>query len=297
VINRIVKNGALENSYFERMAGSIGDKKKLIGFLPPVTSHYRPVILDVGAGGGELSHVLHEMGYEVYALDANEDALTRIRTNYPGVQTIQALANHVDDQDKKFDAIICSSILHEVFSAGDDVASFGHISSVGRALKSFRNALKDGGRLIIRDGVMPDNHRDIAFVEILDADESVVEDYLKISVFSNGTAHEDSGSIIRLNKVGTRLFQGSIRSVFEFVMTYNWGVSNYHREANEIYGVFTFSDYPKYVAQFGYELVYQDRYSLPEYEHHLKSRVKMMDEDMNEIPMFYTNAIWVYEKQ
>ena len=293
---RIAADEKLEERYFERMAKSLNDKARLLEYLPPVTADYSPRVLDVGAGGGELSDVLSKMGYTVTALDTNKDALDRITERFPDVAVLNALANHVTDFGVKFDAIICSSILHEVYSYGDDVHRMGHVSSLGRAFTAFYEVLNEGGRLLVRDGVRADDWDDFGFVEILDDDETAVTDYLRMCPFANGDAYGKNGFLLGLSRVGDRKFAGTLRSCMEWAYTYNWSRESYPREAKELYGVLTLDDYAKYAETFGFITLHKEAYLLDGYVTGLKDKVRLLDADGNERQWFNSNAIWVYEK-
>lgn len=294
--SRKVEDETLEEQYFQRMRSSLNDKARILDWLPEVTDTYTPHILDVGAGGGEFANVLTQLGYEVTALDANDDALNRIELLFPHIHTAHALANQVENVvDVKFDAVVCSSLLHEAFSYGDNVHRRGHISSIGRALEAFNHVLKPGGVLVIRDGVKPEDWQQTGFVKIVDTyDESVVTDYLTMCPFANGEAYGQQGTLINLTKVDDRLFAGNNQSIMEFAFTFNWDVENYPREAKEIYGVFTFDEYPEYVEQFGFTTIHKEQYVLDGYVTHLAEKVVLFDENMNKRDMFTTNALWVY---
>lgn len=293
--NRIAADETLEARYFERMAKSLNDKARLLEFLPPVTDSYAPRVLDVGAGGGELADTLSKFGYDVTALDTNRDALDRITERFPDVDTLNALANHVTDFNVTFDAIICSSILHEVYSYGDDVHRMGHVSSLGRALTAFRAVLNPGGRLLVRDGVKPDDWNKFGFVEVLNNDETAVTDYLRMCPFANGDAYGDNGFLLGLSRVGDRKFAGTLRSCMEWSYTYNWSRESYPREAKELYGVLTLDEYAAYVEEFGFTTIHKEAYLLDGYVKGLADKVRLLDADGNERPWFNSNAIWVYE--
>ena len=295
--NRIAADEKLEARYFERMAKSLNDKARLLEFLPPVTPDYSPTVLDVGAGGGELSDVLSKLGYTVTALDTNEDALDRITEKFPSVAILNSLANHVTDFGQTFDAIICSSILHEVYSYGDDVHRMGHVSSLGRAFTAFYEVLNPGGRLLVRDGVRADDWNGFGFVELNKSiSESAVYEYLKTCPFANGDAYGDNGFLLGLSRVDDHKFAGTNRSVMEMIFTLNWGVESYPREAKEMYGILTLNDYADYVCSFGFTTVHKEAYLLPGYVEGLKDKVRILDSDGNERPMFNSNAIWIYQK-
>src|SRR5690606_14556864 len=103
----------LEPRYFERMAASLGDKARI---LPWVNGHR---VLDVGAGGGELALAIAGLGAEVWALDPSPDSLARLRRT-GRLHVLEGLADEVATlvRDIRFDVIVCSAVLHEVYSYG-----------------------------------------------------------------------------------------------------------------------------------------------------------------------------------
>lgn len=246
----------LESRYFERMARSLGDKMRLVDALPPVRADYAPRVLDVGAGGGELSHALQEFGYDVVALDASDDAITRMRENFPEITTAQMLANEaVSFGEESFDAVICSSILHEVFSYGDNVHGKGDYASLTETLAGFHSILKPGGVLAIRDGVKPDNWAEPARVRVIDGTGTeAVERYLALCPFANGFIEGEMESLIALEREdeSSDWFRGNFQSVYEFFMTYNWGFKSYPRETQELYGIFTEREYIERLTGLGF---------------------------------------------
>ncbi len=297
---RITEDQTLEPRYFERMAASLNDKARLLEWLPKVTPQYSPTILDVGAGGGELSNVLSKLGYTVTALDTNSDALDRIGEKFPNVQLLNSLANHVTDFGVTFDAIICSSILHEVYSYGDDVHREGHLSSLGRAFTAFHKTLNPGGRLLIRDGIRPDDWDDFGFIKLLGNGENLEEavyKYLEMCPFSNGAAYGTNGHLLGLARIRDNVFAGTNRSLFEFSLTYNWGVENYPREAKEMYGILTLKDYVNYVEEFGFQNIHKEAYLLDGYVKGLATKVALYNSEGLPREWFNTNSIMVYDKR
>ena len=285
----------LEARYFERMASSLGDKQRIIGYLPDFEG---ASVLDVGAGGGELSNALSGLGYEVTSIDASDDAVMRLQDKYPHLTTHQLLANHAHSiGDEKFDAIVCSSILHEVFSYGDDQHSKGEYASLDSAFESFRRVLKSGGKLIIRDGVLPENWQERGTITLGEEhDSSVVETYLKMCPFSNGHAGHETGSIVQLNKIGDKTYEGNARSLMEFAYTYTWGLESYPRETQELYGVKTLKEYEDLLASHGFTVTEAYEYLQPGYPENLKEKMTLnMSGKINE--WFSSNAIWVAVKQ
>ncbi len=283
----------LEQRYFERMAASLGDKRKIISFFQ---ANSGLKVLDIGAGGGEFANAISLLGHEVYAIDASDEAVLRMREKYPDITTKQILANHVDEMGpNSFDVVVCSSILHEVFSYGDDVRSKGDYSSLGAALESFYNVLKPGGRLIIRDGVLPENWADFGTITLKEGhDPSSVLIYLKMCPFANGFAGT-TGQLVWLDQIGEKTFKGNVRSLLEFAYTYTWGLDSYPRETQELYAVKTLGEYSTLLQEKGFNVMYAEEYLQPEYPKFLKEKMELKVNEMVD-EWFNSNAIWVAEK-
>lgn len=288
----------LEERYFTRMASSVGDKSRLLQYLPPILDeNFPPKILDVGAGGGEFAYSLATMGYDVTALDASDEAVERINFKYSSLKTIQALANHTHDFGlEKYDVIICSSILHEVFSYGDNIHKAGHVSSLNRALESFYKALKPGGTLLIRDGVKPDNWEQEASFTLLEGHEvSSVFKYLEMCPFANGAAYGSQGRLVQLNQTGDKTFIGNVQSVMEFAYTYTWGLDSYTRETQELYAPLTLDEYVQLLETNGFHVTTSFSYLQPGYPTNLDSKM-VLEVEGKPAEWFDSNAIWVANK-
>lgn len=288
----------LEARYFERMAASLGDKLKIIENLPPVTDDYSPRVLDVGAGGGEFSHALEELGYTVIALDASDDAITRMRERYPELTTVRMLANESETLGSEtFDAVVCSSILHEVFSYGDNVHSKGDMGSLSLALSSFWKILKPGGVIVIRDGVKADNWMTPARVRMVPSEETEpLTMFLEMSPFANGFIEGEIGQLISLTPTNDEWFAGSLQSVYEFYMTYNWGLGSYPRETQELYGILTLDEYIELLSISGFMVESAESWIQPGYFEHLPKKIEIETVDgHNAWPN--TNALWVARKR
>lgn len=268
------------DTYYNRMTSSLGDKKRVLDYVKGNN------ILDVGCGSGDLLNVLlDDMDKNAYGLDPAEESVER---NKYSKRVLTAYADEADALHNEFyDTIICSSVLHEVFSYGNRTGERGRTHSLVSALRSFHKALRPGGRLIVRDGVSP-GFVGSAGMFFLDSPERV-EEFLAASPFANPSKPLDRA--IALHRHSGNIFLGTPSSLMEFVFTYTWGPESFEREVQEFYGVFTLEDYKNFAQEQGFKPIEFYAYKQGGYEKHLNNKVKFFD---MEFPN--TNAIWVYEK-
>lgn len=275
--------------YFTRMANSLGDKASILEYLVPGR------ILDVGAGGGELAHVISEMGNKVYALDGSPQAINHIRNNFPDLEAVEAFTHDLVDKFTPgfFDTIVCSSILHEVFSYGNK----GEPSeeALTQAIKDFFTILKPGGRLIIRDGVMPYNWGESTYIEFKDdTGEEFLDTYKSLSPFYSDTKGYRTVHIE--NGVKENSFECNMGSLMEFLYTYTWGVEAAERETQELYGVHTEEEYIDLLESYGFFVSLSYQYLQPGYPKHLKDKVSIYDYEGRNLPYPSSNMVIVAEK-
>ncbi|MCU1445347.1 methyltransferase domain-containing protein [Cryobacterium sp.] len=119
---------AREPRYFERMGSALGDKAQMV--LP----HLRgPRVLDVGAGGGELTAAIAAAGFRTSALDAAPDAITRLAALGVLWEVRRGYAEQVPQLfPEPFDSIVVSVLLHEVYSYGTSRGRFRCCSGTTR---------------------------------------------------------------------------------------------------------------------------------------------------------------------
>ena len=124
-------------------------------------------VLDIGSGTGAL---LAAVGAErpdlrLSGVDLSPTLLHHSRTRLGAAATLhEADASRLPFPDGTFDALICSSVLHEVYSYG------GYDRRrVAQTLTEFARVLRPGGQLAIRDGVAPDGGDRPVWLELIDA--------------------------------------------------------------------------------------------------------------------------------
>lgn len=285
--------GTQNELYFERMARSLKDKVKMLPHVKPGK------VLDVGAGGGELTLALIELGNDAIALDGSQEAISHIVDK--GVPAVCNFTHEVAQvfPSETFDTIVCSSILHEVFSYGDDTADSAFtVHSLENSIKQFHEVLVTGGRLVIRDGIAPANRDEQIKILFKDPDGvRMANKYLNMIPFRADTlpaGMHEVGFIV--DEIEQSLI-GDAHSIMEFLYTYTWGEASYEREAQELYGVFTLDEYSAFLESHGFHITYAEEYLQEGYPQHLKNKVALYREDGSEAPFPMSNCLIVAEKK
>lgn len=286
-------------TYFDRMESSLGDKKNLLKYIRPGR------ILDVGAGGGDLAEAMRLLGNDVTALDGSSKAIERIKENYPHLNTIEADTADLEYiyEPETFDTIVCSSILHEVYSYSIDRHNKGfemtNMDVINETLETFYNLLKPGGKLLIRDGVKPDNWENMAMVKFVN-EESKKDAKKFLAFFMNNSPFEYSEKVDENNflhfSTGKDYIKGNLQSIMEFLYTYTWGWESAEREVLELYGIMTEGEYCSTLREKGFEIETSYQYLQPGYKEHLDPFVELVSEYGHEIDYPSSNMIIVAGK-
>lgn len=277
--------------YFQRMKSSLGDKSAILDYLVPGT------VLDFGAGGGDLSESIRLHNYDVIAVDGSPAAIQKIRENYPNVNAVQSMGHELLQHfsENSFDNIVCCSILHEVYSYGDDRNLPYDLTNISRMLEIFGKLLRPGGRLIIRDGVAPADKDKKAVIHFTTDDGMKFFNAYKNSApfYSND---DTSFGKVHFDVVDDHTIRGSMSSVMEFLYTYTWGWGSIERESQEFYGVLSLDDYSDMLRVNSWGVLHSEEYLQQGYVDHLSKLVNIVDAEGNEVPFPPSNMLIVAEK-
>lgn len=89
---------------------------------------------------------------------------------------------------------------------------------------------------------------------------------------------------------------GNAESVMEFLYTYTWGVENFARETQELYGIYTLDGWENMLGMNNFHIVHTETYCQLGYYEHLKNEAHIEDLNNNILPYPATNILIVADK-
>ncbi len=259
---------ANEASYLSSMNGARSDKARMLDLVKPGR------IVEIGPGGGVVLDLLEARfpGSEILGVDLSREVVTALSRHRRGWKVVLGAAEELAQLvPTPVDTVVFCSILHEVFSYGEPAFAMARVERVVRAAYS---VLAPGGRIVIRDGVMPPAAtRRLRFI----APDARTTFELYVAQFE--------GRRIAFTELAADRVELSAADAMEFLYTYTWGPASFPYEVRELYGLMT---YDAYVAQLlawcgpdarVVEIAESLRsYLQPGYRDHLAPRIELTDE-------------------
>ena len=247
-------------------------------------------VVDVGSGGGVLLDLLEERYPEkqIIGTDISDNVLQVLekKKKEEGRHWTVRRHNFADEAfPEKVDAILFSSILHEVFSYTETENGRFEIETVKTALRNAYGSLKPGGRIIIRDGVK--SKVDDSMIEITFKDPEGMEFFKNfVRDFEGLKDIEDK----RIEILGENKVRACTNYAREFLYTYTWGKQSYAHEVQEQFGYFTIEEFREFFTELGAKILRCDAFLEPGYVTHLSPKVELS------VPVFPdSNCIVVIE--
>jgi len=292
-----------EAIYLEHMNSARSDKARML-------DHARPGrIVEVGPGGGVVLDLLEERfaTSEVIGVDISQMVVEALqeRKRKEGRRWSIVLADAFKLPDlhgpASLDTVVYCSILHEIYSyvpwtpdEGGEPRLFRR-ESVRELLRATYRALVPGGRIVIRDGVLPpEGARTIRFLA-KDAEELF---HLFVKQFQGRPIRHDA-----LPDGRVRLTSGD---AMEFLYKLTWGAASFPYEIREQYGVMTYEEYRARALEWLADEAHPPRwiplppeersYLQPGYRTGLAGKVELQDGEGAPCELPDSNAIWVFEK-
>ncbi len=296
---------ANEASYLATMNAARSDKARMIDLVVP------GLVVEVGPGGGVVLDLLEERSPtgRIVGLDASSavvEALTKRRlAEGRRWEVMHGDAFRLEGLfgPGTVSTVVLCALLHEIFSyvpwsdpPGTPPRKFQLASVDALVAASFR-ALRPGGRIVIRDGVMPRHEpRELEFL-----DPSWREG---LTVFAE--RYEARRIVVEeLSKTRVRL---DAADLFEFLTTWTWGPSAFPYEIREQRAVLPRAEYVARLLDVcnradpphrAHEVaVPRDlaSYLQPGYPAGVRPHLRIFDVAGNEVPMPDVNGVWVIEK-
>ena len=281
--------------YLDRMAKSTGEtsKNRLLDFIPKDAKY----ILDFGCADGFLTEKIAKAFPHATIIGYDKDE-TRIKLakdyhKQPNIIFTSSSWEAFGYYSGAFDAIILSSVLHEVFSYDDNVYHIPSPFSYERldtTLLNLKDSLSQHGRLLIRDGVKDNRYAPVR-IHFKEADGPEWLDRFKNEF--KGLPYE--GVII--TKINDMTYEFSSEDYArEFMYTYTWGAESWYREIQEQLGYYNEKEYVAYLEDLGFTVVNHSAFTELGYYYYLGKKLDFTDKDNNPIDLPYSTIFIVANK-
>lgn len=255
--------------YLKRMTDSMKVSTK--GLIPFLTKDDKS-ILDVGCGSGFMLKAL-EMSNptaELTGVDLNLEAIRRLELLNKPWKLYHS--DYLDFKGKDYDSVIFSSILHEISSYNSDLDKRFTDIPIRESIIKTNEVLRDGGSIIIRDGLMvPRDYQNKQVLISFNDPEEAKWLYKFRDDFKGFDKTDVNREIINSYPNEYLVSEAFLK---EFLYTYTWGPESYHREINERFGILERNDWLRLLEENGFEIDNVIE-SSEEYEKHLKDKVSI----------------------
>lgn len=263
--------------YLKRMTESMKTSTK--GLLPELVSDAKSV-LDVGCGSGVLMQAIEDVNpkIRITGLDINKEAIEKLKAI--GNNWELYYLDLKDFSKHKYDAVVFSSVLHEISSYNEDPKKKFTEIPILEALIKTNELLEDNGVVVLRDGLLVEKENINKKVLITFKNQ---EDIIWLYKFRNDFRGFDILPEIskEIKKVNANTFEVGLAFLKEFLCTFTWGKSSFNREVQERFGILDKETWIKLLEESGFE-VEKIIESKEEYEKYLSPKVELKNADGSE---------------
>jgi hypothetical protein len=271
-----------EDDYIEDMNDNTESSTKclILGYIPEDAKY----VADIGPGGGELIDKLDNR-FILSAIDGYEisDAMIKkLESRFLFNPNVNIINKNIvyGPLETKYDCIIFSSILHEIYSYTEyEPGKRFCIENIELALHNANESLNDNGTIIIRDGVKCSDDMVIMYM--------TKDCMLTFVNYSTDFKGNTTRIAMHLGETGDEKFPYKIEIskdyAREFMYTYTWGPEAYANEVQEQFGYYTENEFLEILKDIGYTIQYHTVVLEPGYEEHLKDSCYITDKNGNKL--------------
>ncbi len=280
-----------ETTYLEQMNHSKSDKEKILNYLVGQN------ILDIGSGGGIILNLLekHNPNLNITGMDISQNVIEKLKTlklkeNYQwNIFKGDALNLNKYIKNNSQDTIIFSAIIHELYSYITFNGKKFNTETIKVVLTEAYKALRKGGRIIIRDGVMEENKDAYRIIEFYNPKDIEI---------LNRFCHDFQGRNIKYTKLSENKVKLLVNDALEFLYTYTWGEEAYPMEVQEQFAYFTLKEYTKFIKEIlpNSKIIVKKEYLQKGYNVNLLSKIAIYDENLNICNLPNSTLLIVIEK-
>lgn len=286
-----------EAAYLASMNAARSDKERMLDYVRPGR------IVEIGPGGGVVLDLLEARfgDSEIIGVDLSREAIaaleTHARANGRKWRVIHGAAEALPElvEPGSIDTVVFCSILHEVYSYTERGGTRFHLESVRDVVRAAWTTLREGGRIVIRDGVMPPPGR--RRIRFLAPDARPTFD-LYVAQFE--------GRKIEFRELAVDRVELSTADAMEFLYTYTWGPASFPYEVRELYGILPYDAYVAALVDWvGGERVakvvdipaHLRSYLQPGYRDHLANKIELTDDHDRPVELPDSNCLIVLERR
>lgn len=259
------RHGEGQEIYVDSMELSADSKaKEIFPWVEP------GIIVDAGAGAGPLTQRLNKKfdGSRIIAVDNSQDMVGRLKHRFEGNKDIEVILADVRDFDypEPVNTMIFSSNLHEVFSL-----RYSH-EDVIKTIANAGERLEDGGSLIIRDGVQPEqevlylkpltNFACDRFIKFVKGFKKVRDVNYMIGNFNSDVFVQSGRRNFENSDIGKSYIEISSQNASEMFSKYFYAEENLPVELSEQFGVWTLNEYKKILNNLGFTVMHAETFLL-----------------------------------
>lgn len=281
-----------EESYLNTMNETINHKAVITDYV------LGKRIIDIGPGGGALMDLLVQKcpDSEIMGLDISSNVIEdlkrkKIRENrqwdvFQG--DVMDLDNYLTE---KVDTFIFCSILHELFSYIPYEGQRFNYNTLRVVFKNVFNNLNSGGRIIIRDGIMTYDEKQMRIIRFKDKNDME---------FLYRYCSDFQGRKIQYTKLSENEVLMPVNDAMEFLYTYTWGEESYNHEIQEMFGYFTPEKYISFIkGTLGEdaEIIESKHYLQEGYEENLLNKIDFFDENRQAAKLPDSTCLIVIQKK